>query len=98
MLRKPLVLAAIGVALAAPSPALAMHGPREQPPRVPRNTESAGSFARAPIVVVSAAGNPFSWRDAGIGASVSAGCVLVLVGGWLVIIHRRSRVRLHQVS
>ena len=98
MLRKPLVVAAIGVALAAPSPAFAMHGPREQPPRVPRNAESVGSFARAPIVFTVAPSSSFSWRDAGIGASVTAGCVLVLVGGWLVIIHRRSRVQLHQVS
>jgi hypothetical protein len=98
MLRKSLVIAAIGVALAAPSPAFAMHGPREQPPRVPRDAESAGSFARAPIVFAAAASSSFSWRDAGIGASVTGGCVLVLVVGRLVIIHRRSRVQLHQVS
>ena len=89
MLRKPLVIAAIGVALALPSPAFAMHGPREQPPRVPRNMESEGRFAQAPIVFVSAASNPFSWVDAAIGASVTAGCVLVLVAGRLVIVHRR---------
>jgi len=98
MVRKPLVIAAIGVALAAPSPALAMHGPREQPPRVPRGVASAGSFALAPIVFAAAPSSSFSWLDAGIGASATGGCVLVLVGGWLVIIHRRSRVQLHQVS
>jgi hypothetical protein len=94
MLRKPLVLAALALALAAPSPALAMHGPREQAPRLPRNMESRRPFAPAPIVIVSAASNPFSWLDAGIGALVSGGCVLALVGGRLVAIQRR----LHQLS
>jgi hypothetical protein len=43
---------------------------------------------------VSAASNPFSWVDAGIGALLTGGCVLALVGGRLVVIHRR----LHQLS
>ena len=89
MLRKPLAIAAVGFALAAPSPALAMHGPREQPPRVPRDAESAGPSALAPIVFVSASSSSFSWFDAGIGASFTFACALVLVAGRLVIIHRR---------
>jgi hypothetical protein len=89
MLRKPLVIAAIGAALAVPSPALAMHGPREQPPRVPRDMESAGPSAQAPIVFAASPSIAFSWLDAGIGASFAFGCALVLVAGRLVIIHRR---------
>ena len=81
MLRKSLAILAIGVVLAAPSTALAMHGPKEQPPRVPRNMESAGPAAQAPFVIEVNASTSFSWLDAGIGASVTAGSVLLLAGG-----------------
>ena len=98
MLRKPLALAAVSVALAMPSSALAMHGRGEQPPRVPRNLEAHGAFAPAQILVATTASSSFHWLDAAIGASVTGGCVLLLVGGRLVIVHRRGRVRLHHVS
>ena len=89
--RKSLALAVAGIVLAAPSPALAMHGPKEQLARVPRNAESP-RFAQAPLVVTGSASRSFSWLDAGIGASVTAGCALVLAGG------RRLRLRLNHVS
>lgn len=91
MLRKPLVVAAAGVALAAPSPALAMHGRGESASRLPRNLESRGTLAQTLLVSAPATPRSFSWIDAGIGAAVTAGgCVLMLAGA--------RRVRLHHVS
>ena len=90
MLRKPLLIAAAGVALAAPSPALAMHGRGESASRLPRNLESRGMLVAAPV-----APRPFSWLDAGIGAAAMAGSLFVLAGGRRVIIRR---VRLDHVS
>jgi hypothetical protein len=90
MPRKSLAILAVGLMLAAPSSALAMHGPREQPPRVPGNVESGGSSAQAPFVIEVSADRSFSWSDAGVGASVTAACVLLLAAG--------RRVRLHHAS
>jgi hypothetical protein len=90
MLRKPLAIAAAAVALAAAPPAFAMHGPKEQPPRVPRDMESP-RLAQASLVIQVSAGGSFSWLDAGIGASVTAGCAVLLVGG-------RRAVRLRHAS
>lgn len=97
MLRKPLAVAAAGVALATPSAAFAMHGPGEQSARVPRNLESRGSLAAGLLATASPPGG-FSWLDAGIGASVTAGGVLVLVGGRRVLVQHQRRVRLDHVS
>jgi hypothetical protein len=97
MLRKPLAVAAAGVALATPSAAFAMHGPGEQSARVPKNLESRGSLAAGVLAAASTPGG-FSWVDAGIGASVTAGGVLVLVGGRRVITQRHGRVRLDHAS
>lgn len=95
MLRKRLAIAAAaGVALAAPSSALAMHGPGEKAPRLPRNLESHGSVAQTVFVTSPVANGSFSWFAAGIGASVTGACALALVGGRRVIVQRR----LHQAS
>ena len=91
MLRKSLAIAAAGAALAAPASALAMHGRGEPTTRLPRNLESRGPLAQTVLVTVPAAPGSFSWLDAGIGAAVTGGCVLVLAGG-------PRAVRLHHVS
>ena len=91
MLRKPLVIVVAGIALAAPSSAVAMHGRGEPATRPPRNLESRGPLARTVFVAVPAPTESFSWLDAGIGAAVTGGCVLMLAGG-------RRAVRLHHAS
>jgi hypothetical protein len=97
MLRKPLAIAAAGLALAAPSAALAAHGPGEQAPRLPRHVESLSAYAQAPIVVT-AATQGFNWLDAGIGASFTGGCVLALVGAQRLRHLRRRRIWLDHIS
>jgi hypothetical protein len=86
MLRKPLAIAAVGLALATPASAFAMHGQGEQSARVPRNLEAHKPLAPAPIVIAAATPpRSFSWLDAGIGASAAAGCALALAGGRRVV-------------
>jgi hypothetical protein len=91
MLRKSLAIAAAGAALAAPASALAMHGRGEPATRLPRNLESRGTPVQTVLVTAPAAQASFSWRDAGIGAAVTGGCVLMLAGG-------RRAVRLRHAS
>jgi hypothetical protein len=64
--------------------------------RKPVAIAAAGALAASPSAFVTGpvASGPFSWLDAGIGASVTAGCALALVGGRRVIVQRR----LHQAS
>ena len=91
MLRKSLAIAAAGASLAAPASALAMHGRGEPATRLPRNLESRGPLAQTVVVTVPVSSGSFSWLDAGIGAAVTGGCVLMLAGG-------RRAVRLRHVS
>jgi hypothetical protein len=91
MLRKSLAIAAAGAALATPASALAMHRRGEPATRLPRNLESQGPLAQTVLVTAPAPPGSFSWLDAVIGAAVTGGCVLILVGG-------RRVVRLHHVS
>ena len=98
MSRRPMAIAAVGLALGAPSSALAMHGPREQAPRLARDVEFHGSFAQTPLAAAPGAAGSFSWLDAGIGASVTGGFVLVLAGSWRVVARHQRHIRLHHVS
>jgi len=47
--------------------------------------------ARTHVAIVATGGSGFNWGDAGIGAVGAIGMTLVLIGGSLVVLRRRSR-------
>jgi hypothetical protein len=45
-----------------------------------------------PVAIVATGGGSFNWGDAGIGAAGAIGTTLILIGGSLVVLRRRSRL------